>query len=566
MAHKSKDGKDPLAEEVIRRNADLKSDRGSWDTLWQDIANYVMPRKSQVTNRKTEDVTGYTDDLYNLEAVRANQILAAGQKDYLISGEWFAYDPPSHLMEDDEAKTWYSRCTKIAAKELYRSNFYLEAHEMFLDRGAFGTANLFLDEGKRTVINFHKDDVGTFSIGEDCEGLVDTYFREFKLTARQCVQKFGLEACSESIRKAIEDKSAPKLDKKFAFIHAVYPREDSARQRQKVDGPNKPIASVYVCVDDRAIVRNAGYDEMPSAVSRFLKWGESPYGYSPSIEALPTVRQVNFIEQQMDALAEVSAFPRVLVPENMEGQVDLRAGGVTTFDPNTQNGAMPKEWATQGRYDIGLERVKSKNEAIREAYHVDLFHMLKQIDGGQMTAYEVAQRMAEKVASFSPTFYRLQSEVFNPVLGRLFNILYRAGRFPDPPASVVVEEAGELRLEVPEVTLTSKLALAIKAAENNAFSQMVAILAPVAELHPEILDNYDLDKVSRGIGRNLSVPAEWQRTEGDVAAIREERARAQEAAQQLEMAQGAAKAAKDASGASPALRRQLMGGGARRSA
>lgn len=549
-----RDGKDPLAEDIISRNQSMRADMGTWLTLWQQISDYVMPRKSQITTKKTEDVTGFTDDLYNLTAVRANQVLASGQKDYLVSGQWFSYDPPSDI-EDDDAKTWFQRCTEVTMRELARSNFYLEIHEMFLDRGGFGTASLFLEEGRKMLLNFKKLDVGTFSIAEDSDGMVDTFFREFEMTARQAYQKFG-DMAGKCVVEAMKGDDPKKLDAKFQFIHAVFPREDSKRDRKKQDGPNKPVASVYVNVKDRCVCRNSGYDEMPLAVSRFLTWGESPYGYSPSIEALPTVRQVNFIERQMDALAELAAFPRMLIPENLEGDIDFRAGGVTTFDPNAPN-AMPKEWATQGRYDVGMERIKAKDEAIREAYHVDLFQMLKQIDAGQMTAYEVAQRVAEKVAAFSPTFYRLQSEVFSPVLTRVFSMLYRAGKFGEPPASVIVDEGGELGLQLPEVTLTSKLALAIKAAENNAFMQMVNLLAPIAELQPDILDNYDMDKVARGVGKNLAVPTAWQRPIADVEAMRAQRAQEAQAAQAAEQAPGMAKAAKDISEASPAIRKKL---------
>lgn len=551
----SKTGKDEIAEDIISRNAALKADRGTWDTLWQQIADYVMPRKSQITTKKTEDITGFTDDLYNMTAIRANQVLASGQKDYLVSGQWFSYDPPSDI-EDDDAKTWFQRSTEITMRELARSNFYLEVHEMFLDRGGFGTACLFLEEGRKMLLNFKKFDVGTFSIAEDADGMVDTFFREFEMTARQAYQKFG-DMAGKCVCDAMKGYDPKKLDAKFQFIHAVFPREDSKRDLKKQDGQNKPIASIYVNVKDRCICRNSGYDEMPLAVSRFLTWGESPYGYSPSIEALPTVRQVNFIEKQMDALAELAAFPRMLIPENLEGDIDYRAGGVTTFDPNVPN-AIPKEWATQGRYDVGMERIKTKDEAIREAYHNDLFQMLKQIDAGhEMTAYEVAQRVAEKVAAFSPTFYRLQTEVFGPVLTRVFSMLFRAGKFGEPPASVIKDEGGELHLQLPEVTLTSKLALAIKAAENNAFMQMIQILSGIAELHPEILDNYDLDKAARGIGKNLAVPTAWQRPQAEVDAIRSERAKAQQAAQAQEAAPGMAKAAKDISEASPSVRKKL---------
>ena len=63
--------------------------------------------------------------------------------------------------------------------ELARSNFYTEAHELYMDRGCFGTGVLHCETGKRSFLNFRKFDVGTFSIAEDDEGYVDTLSREF---------------------------------------------------------------------------------------------------------------------------------------------------------------------------------------------------------------------------------------------------------------------------------------------------------------------------------------------------------------------------------------------------
>jgi hypothetical protein len=547
--------KDLKAEKLIGRVDRLKADRGTWDTLWQDISSYVQPRKSEINTRKTADVLGFTDRLYNMTAVRSNQVLASGQMDYLFSGRWFAFEPAPEVA-DDEAKTWYQACTEVAMRELARSNWNLEIHEALLDRGCFGTAALLCEEGTRRILNFVKFDVGTFTICEDHEGIADSLFREFELTARQAKQKFGEEALGPILRKACGDEK--KCDMKFKFIHAIYPREEGEYDPKKADGPNKPIASCYVSVDDRMVVKDDGYWEQPHAVSRFLKWGKEAYGYSPSIEALPTVKQVNFIEKNMDALAEIKAFPRILIPESMQGDIDLAAGGATIFDPNNPN-AMPREWGTQGEYNIGKERIAMKDEAIREAYHVDLFQMLQQIER-QMTAFEVQQRLAEKVTAFSPTFYRLQTEVTNPLLVRVFNILFRAGKFPPPPSSVLVDQGdGMAGIAIPEVTLTSKLAMAIKAAENNAFGQMVAFLAPLAEANPEILDNYDMDKAARGIGRNLGVPTEWQRPEDEVEEMRAARAKQAQEAQAVAMAQGGAKAAKDASAASPEVRKAVMG-------
>ena len=562
--------KDPVAEEVIRRNDSLKGKRATWDTLWQNIADYVAPRKSQITTKKTEGVEGYTEELYDMTAIEANNTLAAGQLAYLTPANdvWMKYEAPEAMKEavGFAGKAWYAKCTEIIHKERARSNFYTEIHEFYLDRGAQGTTLTYVEEGKKTLFNYCNEEVGTYSIAEDDEGMVDTVFIERTMTARQMKQKFGEENLGEKVKKCVSSDKPEDMDKEFTVIWAVLPREDVkegeqqnafSRAQGRMDGPNKPIASIYVCVEDRKTIRNAGYDEMPSMVSRFLKWGKQPYGFSPSIIALPTIKQVNFIEKMMDALAETAAFPRFLFPEGLDGEVDLRAGGVTVFDPNQPN-AVPKEWMTNGRYDIGKDRVQVKQEMIRRAYHNDLFRMFADLDK-TITAYEAMQRAAEKLVQFSPTFARLQTEVFNPLGRREFALAFRAGILPEAPQEVFVETEGGYALAMPEIVCVSRIALAIKALQNRAFLEFVGIIQPLLQIDPTIMDNFDLDKAARGIADNVALPPEWQRSEEDVAALRQQRAEMQQRQQQIAEAQGGAKALKDMASAAPEVRKGLPG-------
>src|SRR4030095_14125404 len=116
--------------------------------------------------------------------------------------------------------------------------------------------------------------------------------------------------------------------------------------------------------------------------------------------------------------------------------VDFRASGVTYYDAANPN-AIPREWATGGRYEMGKDRAIEKQKAINQAFHVDLFQMFANLDRPQMTAREVAERSGEKLIQFSPTFARLTTELFTPVLRRVWSILTRAGRMPAPPKQLM---------------------------------------------------------------------------------------------------------------------------------
>lgn len=518
--------------------------RTTWDTFWQDIANYVMPRKSNIVSKQSEPSAHKEQQLFDSTAIRANQTLANGQLSWMTPHEsrWFTFDPPYELNDSDEVKQWFKRCSEVAQTALAQSNFYSEIHELYLDRGAFGTAVIHCETGKRSPITFSAWEVGGFSLAEDDEGLIDTAYRDLEITTRQAAMMFGEENLSDKLKEAFKSKETKRLDEVHKFVHCIHPRDPDAINPERILDPSQfPVASVYIECEAKKIVKNAGYKELPFMATRYLKWGSAVYGWCPSWMALPEARQLNFLEKQMDSLAEVTAFPRVLIPGTHEGDVDLRAAGVTYYDASNPN-AIPREWATAGRYDVGEARAAVKRKAIEDAYHVDLFQMFGRLDK-QMTAREVAERSSEKLIQFSPTFARMTTELFNPMLKRVFALLLRGGHFPPPPQEAIVVGPDGAFLPEPRVSYNSRIALAIKSLDNSAFGRTMEMVAPLSQLRPDILDNYDLDRISRDMSRNDGLPADWMLPEDEVSAIREQRAQQQQALAQMQQAEMAANAA-----------------------
>ena len=306
-----------------------------------------------------------------------------------------------------------------------------------------------------------------------------------------------------------------------------------------------PIASVYVELDKKLVVRNSGFTEQPFFATRYLRWyNEHAYGWGPGWMALPEARQLNFLQKQLDALAELAAFPRFLVPDTHEGQVDFRAAGVTYFDAANPN-ATPREWATTGRYDYGKDRAEQKQKAINDAFHVDLFKLFANLERPQMTAREVTERASEKLIQFSPTFSRMTTELYTPLLTRVWGILIRAGAFPPPPQELIMQTEGGASIPPPQVTYSSKIALAIKGLENGSLMNVFEMWMPVIPNKPEVMDNVNWDATFRDSVRNAGLPARWLLEFEEVGKIRQQRAQQQaemqQKAEQMQAAEAAAK-------------------------
>lgn len=537
-----------LADWVLMRHNDLASERAPWDTVWQELAEFCLPRKAEISAKRSMPDTSRHDVLFDSTAMQSAATLANGQLAYITPADsrWFVYEPPRGV-RSDRAKQWYAKCSEITQLMLATSNFYSEIHETYFDDSVFGTYALFVQAGRNHPLVFSKFDVGTFCIAENDESEITTLFRELELTPLQAAEQFGKENLSEKMRKAVAEirRTGKGGTIKHKFIHAIYKREDSDRDAKKADGPNKPWASVYVEQASKHVCRNSGFDEKPFFAGRHVKSMNGPYGVSPAWMALPEARQLNFLTKQLDALAEVKAFPRLLMPATHEGEIDLRSGGVTYFDP-TQPNAVPKEWLTQGDYSIGLEREARKQKAIEQAFHVDMFRMFASLDK-QMTATEVAERSSEKLVQFSPSFTRKTTELLTPMLRAVFGILIRSGRFPAPPQDAIQRDAmGQPVLPEPEVSYVSKVALALRAMHNLSLARTMERNAVIAQVRPEVLDNFKWDIIARETARNDGLPSDWLADESDVENERAARAKMQAQMQQeqsmLNMAEAAGKA------------------------
>jgi hypothetical protein len=534
-----------LAEWVLARHQDLANERAPWDNQWQELAEFCLPRKAEIASKRSTPDSSRHDVLFDSTAMQASSILANGQLAYITPADsrWFVYEPPRGVTSD-RAKQWYSKCSEITQLLLATSNLYTEIHELYYDDSVFGTYCMFAEAGQSHPLVFHKFDIGTYSLAEDDEGLINTVFRELELTVLQAAEKFGEDNLAPAMQKRLAEirQTGKGSTVKHRFVHALYKREEAHRERGKNDGPNKPWASVYVDQTNKHVTRNSGYDEKPFFAGRHVKSQQGVYGVSPAWMALPEARQLNFLAKQLDSLAEIKAFPRLLMPASHEGEVDLRSGGITYYDP-TQPNALPQEWATAGEYQIGLDREQRKTDAINTAMHVDMFRMFAQLEKANMTATEVAERASEKLVQFSPSFTRKTTELLTPMLRGVFGILIRAGHFPAPPEeAILMDGMGQPIIPEPEVSYVSRVALAIRAMQNLSLARTMERNAVIGQMRPEVLDNFKWDTIVRETARNDGLPSDWLADEEDVEQVRAARAEAQQQAQQEQQMMGAAEA------------------------
>lgn len=529
---------DTLASKRLAKAERMASQRLVNDSLMRDIAEHVQPRKAQsILSDHANTSTDEADRLFDTTAMQANQTLGSGMHSNITPmGTTFATLGPPVEMEETlpyDVKNWFLKATQILHREIAASNFHSAVDEFYLDHGGFGTAAMMCRLGEKGRLVFETLEIGTYSIAEGEDRLVDTLYRNYELTPRQIIQRFG-----EDVSQTVQEKAADEKTKDIPLkiLHCIEPREDYDPNR--IDAEHMPVASDWILVETQEVLKSSGFLEQPFAVSRWRLWGKSPYGWSPSYYALPVSSQLNFLEQCIDVGVERAAFPAWMVPSSLKGEFDPRPHGQNIFDASPGgDAAMPQELQSNGRLDIAVEREEQKRKVIREAFFEDLFKLLSRIDK-QMTAREVAELTAEKTTLFHPFFARLTTEFLGPILKRAFAELLRAGKFGTPPDALFTRTENGWEMEEPEIEFMSRLALALEMGEVSGLLQTIDDLAPMAQVvGHQVYDWLHPDRAGAKIARARGVSAEVMRSGEEIEEKRQAEAEAAERAAAAEQAQ-----------------------------
>lgn len=478
------------------------------------------------------------DGIHDSTAGQALADMAAGIIDGVCppSSQWFTLSAQD---ADDAAKNWLHEATTTMRRMLQRSNFYGVVREVFLDRGGFGTACMFADM-HQGALRFEHFSVREMAFCEDAQRRASCFFRRIELTARQAVEKFGEDALPDEVRARFNAKNDE--SKRDYYLHAIYPRDDYDPRKATQD--EMPVADVYLHEGTKKVVKEGGFREAPAFITRHMRWGRAIWGNSPAMLSLPDIKSLNNLEGHMDLLARTAAIPRVLVHEDQETAVDLRAGGITLFrDPERA----PREWATAGRYDIGQARAQEKRDRIKQAFHASLWRQFSELTR-EITAREVDARENEAVRLFGADLAEITTEFLAPMLARVFSLLFRSGAFgtqADVPQSMQ-PQPGALRM--PAVEFNGRLSLALARIQSAAWDRTIERVGMIAPIAPDVIDNFDADAAVRDLARGDGIAPDHIRNAAQVDGIRKKRA-------QEQMAQAAAAAAMQAAakGQTPAI-------------
>ena len=515
---------------IKKRCSSLESSRQTWEDHWQDILDYVMPRKADVTFVRSKGEKR-TEVLFDSTAITANNLLAASLQGTLTSPSlpWFHLKlRDEELNKNRDVQLWLEDSARRMYDVFNESNFNTEVHELYLDLCSVGTGSMFVEEGNNGFetegIHFNTLHIAEYFIQENINGQVDTLYRKYKLTARQAIEEFGEDNLGEKILEASKNKP----DKMFNFIHAVEPTKDYERALGKAN-TKLPFHSCHVCVEDKMVVRTGGYNEFPYLVPRWAKATGEIFGRSPSYNALPDIKTLNkAVEIGLKAWAKAIDPPLLVQDDGVIGRVRMTPAGITVV----RNDGAIKPLQIGSNWQITDMKETQLRTAIRQAYYSD---QLQLQEGPQMTATEVQVRYELMQRLLGPTLGRFQSEFLNPLIERVFGIMVRANAFMPTP-----EIIGNRKMDIEYV---GPLARSQRMEESIAIERLYQLAMNVGQIDPAIMDNINHDEAIRMRAKLLGVPKTVLRGLDEVMEMREAKAQQQAQMMQQQMAQQQAQTA-----------------------
>ena len=507
-----------LARQLKDNLSRLMEKRSNWESHWQEVADYMLPRKAEITKQRAAG-DKRNISIFDATAIHALELLAASLHGMLTSSanRWFSLRfKETELNDSDEAKEWLEDATQRMYDAIAKSNFQQEIFECYHDLIAFGTACLMIEEDDEDTLNFSARHIKEIYIQENKKGYVDTIYRKFKMPAQAVLDKFGVENVSKEVLNSAKKNPFDEL----TIIHVVRPRLEF--DPKKKDKKNMPFQSIYYEESTGHIIMIGGFKENPYVIPRYLKASTEIYGRSPGMNALPDVKVLNkMVENSLKAAAKQIDPPLLIPDDGMLAPVRMAPGSINYYRAGSRDRIEPLN--INANTSITLNSENQRREAIVKMFHVD---QLVITENRNMTATEVLQRQEEKMRILGPVLGRLQSELLSPLIIRIFNIMLRNNLFQIAPD---ILRSQELNIEY-----VSPIALAQKSSELQSIMRGLELFGSMAQAMP-VMDYIDENGLIKQLINILGLPAKMIKSDAEVQQIREERAQQQQ--MQMEMQQ-----------------------------
>lgn len=547
-------------DRFVKRRSTLRNEFSSYRENYREIAEHFRPRRGFYLSTSEQTSGGRPDGrkrhqhIINSTVLRVAKNAASGLQAGVTSPSrpWkkLGTSQPDHL-EYPGAREAYDELDRMLDYVLQVSNFYSASHTSYADYVMFGPAAMQIDEDRDEVIRCQVHPCGSWVGASNARGRINVFYRDYRLTGHEIAEKFS----ESNIPGSVRDEIRRDPYKRFDVHNAIEPNP------YYTAGPAIGIAAFpYISVwwlkgHELDFLKVHGYHEFPVMVYRFSKSElNDAYGDAPGIDALGEAKQLQHQEEQKLRGLDMLVLPPMSAPTALRTKgVSMIPGHVTYYDGQQK---------VESLYNIDLPMqelradIQEVERRLSELFFEDLFLMITQGVGRQVTAREVEERHEEKLIMLGPVLESMQDEFLDPAIDRVLNIMKRRGMWPEFPEEL---DGQEIKVEY-----VSILATAQRAVRTISMEQGLNFVGASVELLPEMLDRIDPDGLVDEYFDATGFPAKARRTIREAEERRAARAKAQQQQENMAMAGAAAQVGKDAAAINeqiqPNVLDQILGG------
>ena len=482
--------------DLVVRFEKAKTSWELWRSLHQEAFDYAAPNREtftdksrgQAKNRHIFDSTAVTGLTQFANKVQGALIPPWQEWMDLIAGSKIAED------EEDSVNKQLESITKEIFAALNHSNFYTELAPMLIDLG-IGTGAIMVEEGdfaKGEALRFTNIPLAELFPERPPSGPIESVWRKQKIKPAHIKRLWPKAELSTKLAKMAEKEDSGEVDIKNGMLYN--PKDGKFHQ---------------VVIHDKSLLFTQEFDSKRLIVSRWHVTPGEVFGRGPIIQQLPDIRTVNKVKQfilENAAIQMAGIYTGVDDGVFNPHTVRIAPGVVIPVGSNMSQNPSLAPLQRSGDLGLGGLILEDLQNNIRKALFAE---PLGDLTDPVRTATEVMLRNQEMLQNQGASFGRQKSELIEPVITAVIDILQSLGTIP------------ELSVDGKEVTIRLSSPLA-KAESMEAFQSGQVWFQSISALPPEVVAaTVKIEDLPRKWAEDLGIPAELVRSKEEVQQITE---------------------------------------------
>lgn len=502
---------DAKVDGLLKRLKAAKSRKQLWTEYLREAYRYSLPDKQTIDTWSPGQKKN--TEVYDSTAIVALQKYANRMQQQVVPPwkNWARFEPGSEIPEKQHAEVQklLDQATDVVFDHINHSNFSTQIHESFSDLG-ISTGAIIVEEGDgiQSMLNFRSISLSEIYPEVTQRGRVENVFREFKIPSRDIMHVYPKAELNQELMRCVEEEG----DKEQALIEAVVWCEE------------KQMYEIYVIHEkSKHVLMEEYYNTNPCVVFRESVTPGETLGRGRIMQLLPDIKTLNKIVEYnlKNAALHISgvytaADDGILNPYT----VKIQPGAIIPVGSNDARNPSLMPLNRSGDFNLAQLLIQDYRNHINEFMFAQPFGAIQETP--VRTATEMGIRNQDLIQTSLSSFGRVQSELLEPLLKRIVDILVTNGKLPP------------LRVDGKEVTIkfTSPMAKTQDLEELQTFQMY---MQNMSMLPPDYLEGtIKLEIVPQYVAEKLGIPQKLLRNEAEQTQMKQQIAQVT----QMQQAQG----------------------------